>query len=355
MHLSENAAFSTAQAEYPPGTPTNAAVAPLPSSGAPGSASNDRLANGQAVASAVPLPSLDPDESNPQNGSCADVAFRHSWWRRDRAAIDSVLQAVFPDSKRLSRFRDCGNASWVFASRTEPGKYKVCCDSCRDRWCRSCQRDRSRIIATNLRKRLEGSKIKLVTLTLRHRDQPLRSQIDRLLDCFRTLRRKPLWAAAVLGGVAFVEVTWNAATRRWHPHLHILCTGSYLPQPLLSGLWSQITGGSFICDVRAVTDLDKVAAYVVKYASKPMNTAIYRDQRALREAVDALQGRHLCITFGEFRGWKLTTAGDGDDWLNIGTLCMLREKASQGDRDSQAVLDCLRRDERPPELPEADP
>lgn len=295
-----------------------------------------------SVSPPLPLPSLDPDESNQRTGSESDIDFRHSWWSNDRRRIRSALQTVFPGSKRLLRFHACGDAAWVFRSNADPSKVKVCCDSCRDRWCRACQRDRSRIIAGNLRDRLKDASIKLVTLTLRHRSQPLRHQVDRLIDSFRTLRKKPLWKGSIVGGVAFIEVTYNPETDRWHPHLHILCVGTWLSQQDLSSTWSQITGGSFIVDVRAVNDLDQVAAYVVKYATKPMNAALYRHPAKLVEAIRALQGRHLCMTFGTFRGWKLTASGDGEEWTQIGTLEGFRQRAEDGDWDAICVLDALR-------------
>lgn len=288
-----------------------------------------------------PVPSLDPDETNQQSGSESDIAFRHSWWAADRERILSALKTVFPDSKRVLRYRCCGDAAWVFRSVADPSKLKVCCDSCRDRWCRACQRDRSRIIAGNLRERLIGASVKLVTLTLKHRFQPLRSQVDRLLEAFRTLRKKPLWADSIEGGVAFIEVTYNAETNRWHPHLHVLCVGTWLSQSTLSSTWDQITGGSFVVDVRRVKDLDQVAAYVVKYATKPMNAVLYRHPAKLIEAIRALQGRHLCLTFGTFRGWKLTDSGDDGDWTQIGTLESFHQRARDGDCEAQAVLDAL--------------
>lgn len=293
-------------------------------------------------ASSFPLPSLDPDESNPRTGSQSDIAFRHSWWRDDRRRIRSALETVFPDSKRILRFLSCGDAAWIFRSNSDPSKLKICCDSCRDRWCRACQRDRSRIIAANLRDRLKDASVKLVTLTLQHRFQPLRSQVDRLLESFCTLRRKPLWTGSIEGGVAFVEVTYNADTNRWHPHLHILCVGSWLSQATLSATWDQITGGSFIVDVRRVHDVDQVASYVVKYATKPMNAVLYRHPAKLVEAVRALQGRHLCLTFGTFRGWRLTESTDGDEWTQIGTLESFQCRARDGDWEAMAVLDALR-------------
>jgi hypothetical protein len=189
---------------------------------------------------------------------------------------------------------------------------------------------------------LEGLEVKLVTLTLRHRDQPLRHQVDRLIESFRTLRKRPLWRDAIEGGVGFLEVKYKPETDRWHPHLHILCTGAWIYQPDLASTWHAITGDSFEVDIRLCKDLSRVACYVVKYASKPIDAVLYKHARRLREAILALQGRHMCMTFGTFRGWKLTKQGDGDDWQMLGTLEGFRERAQAGDWEALAVLDGLR-------------
>lgn len=305
------------------------------------SAFNAHPCTGQPFGPSAPSSSLDPDESNAHSDPPSDIEFRHTWWRDDRLRIDSALQSIFPGSKRLSRFRSCGDAAWVYRSVADPRRVKVCCDTCRNRWCRACQRDRSRIIAGNLRKRLAEFEVKLVTLTLRHRDQPLRHQVDRLLESFRTLRRKPLWKDAIDGGVAFVEVKYQVPTDRWHPHLHILCTGLWIRQADLANTWHAITGDSFTVDIRPVRDLDRVVYYVAKYASKPIDTVLYRHPRRLREAVVALEGRHLCMTFGTFRGWRLTKQTDGDEWVLLGTLESFQRRALEGDDDAIAVLGSL--------------
>lgn len=291
----------------------------------------------------LPLPQLDPDETNPAKNLTSDIEFRHSWWAADRSRVRSALDSIFPESLRLSRFCSCGEAAWVFRSTGDPVRYKVCSDTCRDRWCRPCQRDRARIIVGNLRTRLRDKQTRLITLTIRHRSQSLRSMVDRLLEAFRTLRARRLWKQSVNGGVAFVEIKWNPETMQWHPHVHAICTGSYLSKSELKSQWYQITGDSFICDVRAVRSLDELARYVVKYATKPLDTALYRDARRLNEAILALQGRHLALTFGAFRGWRITAPGDGDEWIMVGSLQAVRRQGLLGDSESQFIVDALRR------------
>ncbi len=290
---------------------------------------------------AAPLLHLATDESNPQKDFSADVAFRHSWWRPDRLRVHAALEAIFPSSKRLDRFRRCGDAAWVYVSLRNPDSFKLCSDTCRDRWCRACQADRSRIMVANLRLRIAELPCKLITLTLRHRDQPLRHQLDRLLECFRTLRRRRLWMDNVRGGVAFVEIKWKPETQRWHPHLHAICDADYIANGSLHELWRAITGDSHHTDIRRIKDIDRVAHYVTKYATKPLDVALYRDPRRLREAITALQGRHLAMTFGSFRTWKLTETIEDGDWELVASLETLQVKALRGDARASFILEAL--------------
>ena len=194
-----------------------------------------------------------------------------------------------------------------------------------------------------MKERLGTESVLMVTLTLRHRSQPLRHQVDRLLTAFRTLRARRMWRDTISGGVGFVEVKWSPDRDDWHPHVHALCIGSYLANATLREHWRQITGDSFVVDVRQIRSLEEVARYVVKYATKPLDLALYRNERRLHEAILALQGRHLAMTFGVCRGWKLTATGDEGDWEPIGTLHSLRERGLLGDPEAQFVLDALNR------------
>ena len=282
--------------------------------------------------------SLDPDESSQQNDLDPDVTFRHSWWAHDRIRLAAAFRTVFGSCPRTVRFATCGEAAWVYRTAERPYRYKVVADYCRDRWCRACQRDRSRKIAGNLRTRLDGLEVRLITLTIRSRTQTLRDLVDRLYESFRTLRRQRFWRDAVTGGVAFLEIKYNAGTNRWHPHLHIIATGDYLSQRRLATLWRRITGDSHIVDVRLVRDPDRVVNYVVGYATKTMDHVIYRHPSRLREAIISMQGRRTATTFGCFRGWRLTKDCDPADWVSMGSLVQIRAAAGRGDAAAAVVL-----------------
>jgi len=142
----------------------------------------------------------------------------------------------------------------------------------------------------------------------------------------------------VLGGAAFFEVTRSAETGLWHPHLHILVEGKYLPQEQLAGLWKDITGDSKIVDIRLVDQRKGVAEYVTKYVGSPFPADIYRDQDLLAEAMTAITGRRTCLTFGHWRGLKLTKLSTNDSWEPLAPLQEIRQRAQAGDPWAIAVL-----------------
>lgn len=56
-------------------------------------------------------------------------------------------------------------------------------------------------------------------------------------------------------------------------HIHLILDACYIPQKLISSIWKEITGDSFIVDIRQVNgnDLRQVAAYITKYLTKASN------------------------------------------------------------------------------------
>jgi hypothetical protein len=134
-------------------------------------------------------------------------------------------------------------------------------------------------------------------LTLKSSDDPLVEQVDRLLSAFRRLRQRGFWSRFVNGGIGTLEVTYNAGTGQWHPHLHILLDGLYIPHSIVSSEWSMVTGGSFVVHVAAVHSRDDAGRYIAKYVAKPSEMVNLPPARTVELAL-ALSGRRTLITFG---------------------------------------------------------
>lgn len=271
----------------------------------------------------------------------AGVTFRHSGWQKRRERVLASLERIDPFSSRITRFAACGRNAWVLRSVSDPDVYRVACSKCRDRFCVPCASARGRRVAARVAELSKDRKVRLVTLTLRINNAPLSDQLSRLYCCYARLRRRKVWTSSQLGGIAFVEIKRRAESHTWHPHLHILTEGSYVPKSSLSGAWLEITGDSMIVDIKLCRSGDDAARYVAKYATKGVHGGVENDPEMLDEAVEALKGRRLFACFGS---WSLP-ADDADlypgEWRTVGTLRSVVERSLGGDVAARAVLDLL--------------
>lgn len=305
------------------------------------------------MVSSVASTLLDPVETNvtpdhrPPTGSSpdphtSDVAFRHSGWHHDRSLIRDALGRVAVSESRLNRWDSCGAYAWVVRHPTDRGRLKIMASFCHDRFCKPCAAHRSRLVVANLRGYLVPKMYRFLTLTLRSDTEPLTDLIDKLYRCFRRLRAGPLCKRRLRGGIAFLEVQWMPATERWHPHLHVICEGTYLPKDQLAAEWLRITGDSYVVDIRSAGDLNVVTGYVAKYASKPMTRSFFMLKDRLDEAIRALSGRRMFTTFGTWRGWPLLKCTDTTEWEPVAPLSEIRQRAVEGDPWAVAIFDHLR-------------
>lgn len=215
---------------------------------------------------------------------------------------------------------------------------RLAASCCHDRFCLPCANSRSRLIAANVLPYVQPGKCRFVTLTLRHTDQPLNKQIDRLYASFKRLRKDPLWSQTQEGGVAFLEIKRSKDKQSWHPHFHVLTQGSFIDVRALSALWKRITGDSFVVDVRFVRGASQVLSYVTKYASKPFDPSLFDYQSVLVQAINALAGRRMALSFGKWKGLQMSERPDGDAWENLGSLEDVLYEAAKGDAEARQLI-----------------
>lgn len=260
----------------------------------------------------------------------AESDFRHSGWAILRLRTYNALTRCSVGEKRLDAFTNCGSGAWLYVAKSGDD-LSIKCNKCHDRWCLACARDRAGKITANLLTVLSSKRCRFITLTLRHSHSALKDQLDRLYRSFAALRRRSFWRGCVKGGAAFLEVKLSKAGM-WHPHLHVVCEGTFVDQRTLSREWLAVTGDSSIVDVRTVSDDGQAAGYVTKYLTKPASHDVYGVPDRLDEMVLSLRGRRLCMTFGTWRGIVLEPAADDDvDWQPIASLDSLRSRAGAGD------------------------
>jgi plasmid rolling circle replication initiator protein Rep len=109
------------------------------------------------------------------------------------------------------------------------------------------------------------------------------------------------------GAMYSYENTFNESTKEWHPHIHLFALlDEWIDQEQLSELWHEITGDSFIVDVRKVkktkdSGYAKAAAEVCKYALKFGDLTVENTW----EAFKVLKGKRLSGAFGSLWGVKI--------------------------------------------------
>lgn len=205
---------------------------------------------------------------------------------------------------RVGDMSECRTGAW-FAIHLHTGTVRVLSSACRLRWCPLCVQAKSRIIARNVGDWLASCKgAKFLTLTLRHSNASLDSQVTRLYACFRALRRRKYIKSSIRAGVWFFQIKWIEETESWHPHLHCVLDAEFMPHKLLKQMWLEETGDSTIVDIRAVRDPQKVAEYVARYAAAPCKLSSLNNYCKL-ELMTALHGRRLCGKWGDHKDMQL--------------------------------------------------
>lgn len=214
----------------------------------------------------------------------------------------------------LQNFRDCGRYAY-FAWVEETRRVILVRNACRSRWCPICARSKASFIteqATAWLKKI--TEPKFLTLTLRSTDAPLSEQVDRLYDGLRLLRRRKFFKDAARGGVWFFQLTYNRDRKQWHPHLHILMDSNYLQKSALIAAWQEITGDSYIIDIKAVWNPESAAAYVARYVSRPAELSSVAEQLQ-DELLTTCKGRRLAGSWGTGKAIDLGNPKPGERTL----------------------------------------
>lgn len=220
-----------------------------------------------------------------------------------------IMQALHdPADRRLynasMRLAACGTGA-RFAMDVQRKKVSPFLHRCRHPMCPFCARTRSLHVADQIKALTDHfPRPRHMVLTVKSRRGPLIGQLRDLRTWFGKLRRSRLWKGAVKGGVYTVEVTINEDTGLWHPHLHILFDGSYIPVRALQKVWHEITGGSEIVWLEEVYNRDGAANELAKYIGKPQRVEAWTLEQ-IKEYAIAIHGGRMVQTFGNCHGKKV--------------------------------------------------
>ena len=102
----------------------------------------------------------------------------------------------------------------------------------------------------------------LITFTVKNGEN-LAERSEHLMKSFRTLleRRRDYLKKGrgfnefckINGAMYSYENTFNESTKEWHPHIHLFALlDDWIDQEALSETWHEITGDSFVVDIRKV-------------------------------------------------------------------------------------------------------
>lgn len=209
-----------------------------------------------------------------------------------------------PNYSTRKRLNGCRTNATIM-QHEDTHELRVASRHCNLRWCPMCMGTRRYIITQSVKGWLERRKHpKFLTFTLKSCNDPLETQVQRLYDCFRKIRRRTWLQKLIKGGVWFFQFTYNFQTEQFHPHVHCLIDGEYIPKGKLKASWLEITGDSYIIDIRKVDDVDKASEYVARYATAPANLNKIPVPIAAA-AVIALKDRRIVGAFGSARGMHL--------------------------------------------------
>ena len=156
----------------------------------------------------------------------------------------------------------------------------------------------------------------LVTLTVKNGDD-LGERFRHLSGCLRGYHRRR--SRARQGGEilkarsAVWSYEFTNKGKGWHPHVHAVWLAEEEPDAFkLSEEWHELTGDSYIVDVKPMNMADPVGAfcevfkYALKFSDLPDNHRLH--------AYKTLKGKRLQDSFGELRGLDVEP-GEADELL----------------------------------------
>lgn len=226
--------------------------------------------------------------------------------------------------KSAQKLQGCGNfllfKNYYTIDQTKLAKFHVCnqhllCPFCAGiRASKAIQKYSERV--DEVLKQNRKLKVALLTLTVKN-GHDLQERSSHLITSLRTLikRRQDYKKKGrgfnefckIDGAMYSYENTYNEQTGEWHPHVHMLVLlNDWIDQEQLSETWHEITGDSFVVDVRRVKKSKefgyaKAAAEVCKYALKFGDLTVEKTW----EAFKILKGKRLSGAFGSLYGVKI--------------------------------------------------
>jgi hypothetical protein len=173
----------------------------------------------------------------------------------------------------------------------------------------------------------------LVTLTVKdgpdllERFQHLRKGLQELAHRRRRARGVSVWEG-IAGAVWSYEVKRGSGSGLWHPHAHAFVLAETIPyQAELRREWHELTGDSFMCDVRPIVGdvadgFCEVFKYAVKFSEMDLADTVH--------AATVLRGKRLISSSGAFYGVEVPEALEDEPLEGPYVEMMYRYLAGRG-------------------------
>lgn len=258
--------------------------------------------------------------------------------------------------KLATRIEECGKAAWLCQS-DDGSKAKLAVFRCRSRLCPTCGAKRARRVAARATAACgQMDSRRFLTLTIKSNDAPLHEQFQRLTAAFKALRRSKFWKALCPGGIFTLQCTYNPQRDQYHPHIHAVITGDFIPQARLKEKWLKITGDSNNVDIRPVHSASEIASYIATYISKTNDPTDLPDHRIGDWALQ-IHGLRLFNTFGSLHNVKIDTREKEDKVTMRRVISMnwLVAEAQSGDQEARYIVSLctqLKRDNNQVQVPD---
>ncbi len=249
--------------------------------------------------------------------------------REKRKQIVKMLQSA-GEYRKAERISACGQSGWIMQHVTDVQTYRLACRRCGNRLCPTCCRRRGRKVQEQAEACLKARHVarpRLMTLTLANEDR-LGPAVRRIWRCMKRLKQRAIWRKNVKGSLIAIEIKHSETG--WHPHIHILYEGNFIDQAKLSKQWHQITGNSFIVDVRAADP--GAIRYVTKYLTKPIDYSVMSGtSETAEEFITATAEKNLFTFTGAWRKVKLDPFKfDHSQWRQVMSLAELVQSCRAG-------------------------
>ena len=181
---------------------------------------------------------------------------------------------------------------------------------CKLKACPSCQSLRAfRIKKRYLRPISRFREPKLLTLTIRSTKQ-LGAGVKKIRKAFEKFRRRKAVRRWIRAGIYAIEAN-PQPNGHWNVHLHALIDAPFRPQPWVSQMWEQATGGDYVVDIRRIPAKQGLK-YLLEYLAKgPANEKKPWPIEAIIKYLKTLENVRLVQVFG----WLLGAAERGEAFV----------------------------------------